>query len=75
MSLLYDYYVDSVLRILQILYYLKFEEDLLSNDNAAVAAIVTAKDTALTNALAMAVDTPENIVLREAAITNAEIVY
>ena len=51
--MLYDYYIDSVLRIMQILYYLKFEEDLLPNDNAAVAAIVTAKDTAITNALAM----------------------
>ena len=48
MNLIYDYYVDSVLRIMQILYYLKFEEDLLPNDNAAVAAIVTAKDTAVT---------------------------
>ena len=48
MSLLYDYYIDSVLRIMQILYYLKFEEDILPNDNAAVTTIVTAKDTALT---------------------------
>ena len=75
MSLLYDYYIDSVLRIMQILYYLKFEEDLLPNDKAAVAAIVTAKDTALTNALAMDANSPENIVLRDAAITKAETDY